>query len=182
MRVVIMACAVLWSGLVVGNAPASPKVVMSDKLQGTRAGRIVHRWLGGYVGKMLGNQVTIEQVIVPDIADYLSTGDQSKARFKAKLSNEAVMEFKDLGIFRREPGVIGQVGHIQYLEADKLAEILGESYLHARLLAKLTDENGDRYWYGLIEIKKDADGRRQEIEPEVILLSEKEDFMEFVAF
>lgn len=195
MRIVIIACVLLWA------SPALPTVVMSDKLQNTSAGRIVQRWLESYVGKSVVHRklvtlsvhgshfhAKIKQIIVPDIADYLSTGDQSNARFLAKVDKwkigdkvpvdhiEETVELKDLDIF--EPG---GVGHIQYLVAERLSETLGENYYQARLLAKYRDESDETFWYSLIEIKKDADGNRQESEPVVLLLSEKEDFIKVVA-
>ncbi len=146
MRIGIFSCVLLWAGFTTGKLHSAPKVSMSAKLQETLAGRIVQRRLEVYVGKsvdvLVRHQDTnyrysgkIEQIIVPDIADYLSTGHQGKARFKAKLSDvqlqepqdddmplPEIVELKRLSIFG-----VGGIGQMQYLDANAL--LGGERWL-----------------------------------------------------
>ena len=200
MRIGIFACALLWAGFTTGKLYSAPKVSMSAKLQETLAGRVVQRHMEAYVGKSFtfiarGSDAArqrfsgvIEQVIVPDIAGYLSTGDHSKARFKAKLRDvqpqepqdsniplPEVVDLKQMDIFHTRGA--GFVGQMQLLSS----ETLGHSYRYARLLAKYQDDGGETLWEALVEIDT-KDHKKKEIAPLVVLLSEKEDFMEIVAF
>lgn len=194
MRVVIGAFAWLWVCFTASELYAAPPVSISAKLEGTLAGRIVVRRLAGYVGKQVVYYPSkpprlvplpfqedkrlsgiIEQIIVPDIADY--NGDSSRVRFKAKLTNIVgdtgpgkppdVVELKELDIFGRSG-----VGQHQLLAS----ELLGEGFRLARLLAEYKDDNGDVFWEALVELK---DG--EEVEPHVVLLNAKDDFMVITA-
>ena len=202
MRIVIFACVLLWSGFTAGKLYSAPKVIMSAKLQGTLAGSIVQRRLEVYVGRTVEFAVRhqgtnflysgkIEQIIVPDIADYISTGHQGKARFKAKFSDVQPKDKQDNDI--RLPEAIDfknvllredtfpSVGYMQYLDADAL---LGGDYQLVRLLARYTNDSGETFWEALVELAQDPETphKKREIEPFVVLLNEKEDFMKIVAY
>ena len=201
MRIGIFSCVLLWAGFTTGKLHSAPKVSMSAKLQETLAGRIVQRRLEVYVGKsvdvLVRHQDTnyrysgkIEQIIVPDIADYLSTGHQ--ARFKAKLSDvqrqepqdddmplPEIVELKRLSIFGT-----GGVGHLQYISA---VELVGYNYRKARLLAEYKDDSGETFWEALVELEDNPEGyprypRERETEPFVVLLNEKKDFTEVITY
>ena len=194
------ACTLLLAGFAAGELYSTPQVSMSAKLQKTLAGRIVQRRLEGYVGQRIEFVVrirdkrrrytgTIEQIIVPDIAEYIATGDYSKARFKAKLSDVQPQDPQDNNhplpdtaeLSRSNIGGVPGVGHVQSINvAELLGSVMGDGYLKARLVAKYKNNNGETYWEGLVEMVEGYLGKH-ETEPFVVLLSEKEDFMEIIA-
>ena len=198
-------CALLLAGLVAGGVRGSPGVSISAKLQGTVVGRTVVRRLEVYAGKRVEFVVRqrgpdrsndryyegrIDQVIVPDIADFLSTGRGSNAaRFKAKVSEvqpknpqDATQPLPEIVKFRNfSPIGGGNVGHMQYLESP----LLGEKFPLARLLAEYRSTAGDSFWEALVEIESEGRfimDRREVAEPFIVLLSEKEDFLKVVAY
>ena len=187
----LLTASMLLAGLVGGNIYADPKVSISAKLQGTKEGHVILRRLAAlldkrveFVHKGTDHTGVIHRIIVPDIADYLRTGDQSKARFRAEVwgqRKDAVataitfqeeLELGDLDIIDK-----GGIGHVQYIAS----ELLGEDYRRARLLAKYEDNDGEVFWEALVEM---TGGGAQAVElddPFIIMLSEKDDFDKIIA-
>ena len=195
MKALIIACSVLWAYFMASKLYGVPPVSISAKLQGTLAGRIVERQLAGYVGQRVtfsdGDihfSATIEQIVVPDITAYLNTGGPgpSAARFKAKLGEVKVENQRDGEIPLPDVVELKQldnigpaaVGHVQYLEPT----LLGAEFPLARLLAKYRDDNDAVSWQALVEAKRGADNSWEEIAPFVVLLSERDDFLEIEIF
>ena len=197
MRIGIFICALLWAGFTTSKLHSAPKVVMTAKLQETAAGRIVQRYMEAYVGKSFtfiarGSTAArqrfsgvVEQVIVPDIADYLSSGEPREADFKLKfrdvrsvrpndesapLSDDPV-RFSMLDDF---PPLFELPGHMQLIDYEPLG---GHApYPYARLLAKSQNESDETLWEALVEIKRNLQsGSQQETkEPIIVTLSTKD--------
>ena len=202
MRSGVFLCALFLAGFAAGDLYSAPKVSMSAKLQKTLAGRIVQHRLEIYVGKTVDFSVRhqgtnynysgkIEQIVVPDIADYLSTGDQGKARFKAKLSDvqpkeslggdvplPEIVELQHVQLWSYKPPF---AGHVQYISA---GELVGSNYQKARLIAKYQDDSGEAFWEALIELEDTPEGSSavREVEPFIVMLNDKEHFTDFIPF
>ena len=191
MRTLIITCSVLWAYFVASKLYGVPPVSLSAKLQGTLAGRIVERQLAGYVGQRvtfsyddIHFSATIEKIIVPDITACLNTSEAGPraARFKAKLGEINVENPRDgetplpYVVELRRLDIIGPAaaGHVQYLKPT----LLGAEFPLARLLAKYRDDNDAVFWQALVEVKRGADNSWEEIAPFVVLLSERDDFLE----
>ena len=197
MRVIMLVSALMGLGLAAGELPTlSSGVGMTAKLQGTLAGQIVQRRLKVYVGKTVDFYVIhqgtsyrysgkIAGIIVPDIANLTRTGDHSEVRFKARLRDVQAQENNDLPLPKivdlRQLNLRGypashlrHVGRVQRLDAN---ELLRGNYQEARLLARYKGDNGEIFWEALIEIKRDSQEARREIEePFVVLLNRGRDF------
>lgn len=211
MRFVMLACTLFGVAFAASKLHGSPKVIMSSKLQGTREGRIVQQRLAGYVGKRTDFSVyhqgeggglpvryiysgKIEQVIVPDVAAYIRTGNQGKARFKVKFSDvqpqapqnpniplPVVADSTRVDIFWGSGDPPYAVGFVVY---PSLAgnELLGGKY-QVRLLAEYKDASGETFWEVLVELEDlpQFPFRREIEKPFVVLLNQEQDFMKVIA-
>lgn len=189
MYVWLFTCVLLLGGLATdGVSLSAPAVSMSEKLRGSLVGRTVSRRLEGFVGKdvefVLRHRGTdryysgkIDQVIVPDIADYIRSGNHDDIGFMMKVSAVQpddgtrlpdVVEMKNIVSIG-----IGRIGYVQYINSASL----GEEFPLARLLTEYKDTGGKTFWEALIEVKSDVGQIRELEKPFIVLLSEQEDFL-----
>lgn len=198
MHKVIFICALLGASFPAAKLYGNTKVVMSEKLAGTEAGRTVQLLLERYVGMSVNFMTkvggespvlhfsgTIEQVIVPDIAksiDYLNSPHEGHKGLKLAELEVKLRDVQPLGEYDESqplPEIVGFYmtnayeaylygpGHMQSI----FSKPLREAHPYGRVLVERKDDNGNRFWDVLIELKRNPeDGSLQETEPIVVVL------------
>ncbi len=184
MRISMFLCAVLLASAVCSNLLATG-VSIPTKLQGTAAGqRVVDIYKGlvgqdvsfvversGDAGKFVHYTGTIEAVVLADIHDFITSGDQDAVQLKLEMGSVQTEDPQADG--SSLPKLIDAISIHSYLRHLNLnfaglqevdADTLGEKIRWVRLLA-LHGDREDLTTEVLVEMESDGDVLYTEIEP-----------------
>lgn len=202
MRMLMSICVLLLVGLNTSNLDgSSPRVSMSDKLQGTWVEKMLKARLVDYVGRVSGFVIEhqgvsylcegrITEVIVPNITDYVAgSASRDDVGFKARLSDVRVntTQHGDSGD-SRPPNIplpdIVNLADLNIVKTDAIGRMhiiysnrLGFEFLDGgRLLGVYKNKDGESFSEYLVEHKDISDWA----DPISILVELREPFIALV--